>query len=65
LIGEGEILPEFLACRKENGELSRVFLGARWQLFVPPELAYGTRGAGSQIGPTATLIFEVELLSIK
>jgi FKBP-type peptidyl-prolyl cis-trans isomerase FklB len=41
-------------------------VGSRWQLFVPAELAYGLRGAaGGTIGPNATLIFEVELISIE
>jgi FKBP-type peptidyl-prolyl cis-trans isomerase FklB len=39
--------------------------GAKWQLFVPPDLAYGERGASAQIGPNATLIFEMELVSFK
>lgn len=40
-------------------------VGSKWQLVVPPSLAYGPRGAGQAIGPNATLIFEVELLSIQ
>jgi FKBP-type peptidyl-prolyl cis-trans isomerase FklB len=40
-------------------------VGSKWQLFVPSELAYGARGAGGAIGPNATLVFEIELLSIQ
>jgi len=40
-------------------------VGSKWQLFVPSSLAYGERGAGAEIGPDSTLIFEVELLSIQ
>src|SRR6201993_5059001 len=40
-------------------------VGSKWQLFVPSDLAYGDRGAGADIGPGATLIFEVELMSIE
>jgi FKBP-type peptidyl-prolyl cis-trans isomerase FklB len=41
-------------------------VGSKWQLFIPSELAYGARGGpGGGIGPNATLVFEVELMSIQ
>ncbi len=39
-------------------------VGSRWQVFIPPQLAYGAKGAGP-IGPNETLIFEIELLETK
>jgi FKBP-type peptidyl-prolyl cis-trans isomerase FklB len=55
----GAVIPGF----KEALKLMPV--GSRWQFFIPPSLAYGERGAGNVIGPNTTLIFEVELVSIK
>lgn len=40
-------------------------VGSRFRVFIPPQLGYGEKGAGADIGPNETLIFEVELLAIK
>jgi len=44
--------------------LQKMKVGAKWQLFIPENLAYGERGAGAAIGPRETLVFEVELLKV-
>lgn len=39
--------------------------GSKWQIYIPPQFAYGERGVGSDIGPNETLVFELELLAVK
>ncbi len=39
-------------------------IGSKWEVVVPPELAYGERGGPAKVGPNATLIFDLELVSI-
>ncbi|MDE3009449.1 MAG: FKBP-type peptidyl-prolyl cis-trans isomerase [Pseudomonadota bacterium] len=45
--------------------LKHMPVGSHWQIFVPPQLAYGERGVGAEIGPNELLVFDVELLSAK
>ena len=40
-------------------------VGSKWEIYVPSELAYGDEGAGEDIAPGSTLVFQVELLKIK
>lgn len=57
--GVSEVIPgwtEALQLMKE---------GDTWQVFIPSKLGYGERGAGADIGPNATLVFEVELLAVE
>jgi FKBP-type peptidyl-prolyl cis-trans isomerase FklB len=44
--------------------LERMPAGSKWQLVIPPDLAYGNQGAGSFIAPGSTLVFELELLEV-
>jgi FKBP-type peptidyl-prolyl cis-trans isomerase FklB len=62
---EPEAFPLKAVIKGWSEALQLMPVGSRWQLFIPSDLAYGTRGAKNGIGPNATLIFEVELTSIK
>jgi FKBP-type peptidyl-prolyl cis-trans isomerase FklB len=39
--------------------------GDKWQVYIPPKLAYGETGAGGKIGPNSVLVFDIELIDIE
>lgn len=57
-LGQGNVIPGW-----DQGVVGMQIGGVR-QLTIPPELGYGTQGAGDAIPPNATLVFEIELLAI-
>jgi FKBP-type peptidyl-prolyl cis-trans isomerase FklB len=55
---------EFIAAQTIPGwkeALQLMTVGSHWRIVVPPRLAYGDRGSGTQIGPNAVLVFDIEL----
>jgi FKBP-type peptidyl-prolyl cis-trans isomerase FkpA len=56
-------LSRVIKCWTEGVQMMKV--GGKAQLVCPPEIAYGSRGAGSAVPPNATLLFEIELLEVK
>jgi FKBP-type peptidyl-prolyl cis-trans isomerase FklB len=62
--GEPATLPLDSVIRGWQEAIPLMSVGSRWQVVIPPELAYGLKGAGP-IGPNQTLIFDIELIEIK
>ena len=58
-LGAGQVIPGW-----DQG-VAGMEVGGERKLPIPPELGYGSRGAGGVIPPNATLLFEVELLDIR
>jgi peptidylprolyl isomerase len=57
-LGRGEVIPGW-----DRG-VAGMHVGGRRRLIIPPDLAYGARGAGHAIGPNETLVFVVDLVGV-
>ncbi|WP_111655563.1 FKBP-type peptidyl-prolyl cis-trans isomerase [Isoalcanivorax indicus] len=63
--GEPATFPLGQVIRGWQEALQLMSVGDKWRIVLPPELAYGEHGAGADIGPQSTLVFEVELLDVQ
>lgn len=63
--GETTTFPVNRVIKGWTDALQMMGVGSKWQLFIPSDLAYGDQGAPPAIGPSAVLIFDIELISIK
>ena len=63
--GEPAAFPVGKVIKGFSEALQLMPVGSKWQVFIPSNLAYAERGSGADIGPNATLIFELELIAIK
>ena len=62
--GEPSEFPVNMVIKGWTEALQLMKEGGEWELYIPSTLGYGTRGAGADIGPNATLIFKVQLIKV-
>ncbi len=62
--GEAAVFPQNAVIEGWQEGLKLMTVGSKYHFYIPENLAYGDRGAGSDIPPYAALFFEVELLSV-